>query len=312
MSTPIAYLNGSFIPESAARLPVSDLGIVGGMSVTEMVRTFRHQPFRLDEHLARLMTSLDYVGFPISLDMEGLRRVCDEVVATNAALIPDHHDLGLIVFVTAGLNRTYLGRAAAQAGSTVCVHTFPLPFELWSDLYDTGLHLVTVPTRGIPDEVIDPRVKHRSRLHWHLASREAHQVDPAAMAILTDLDGNLTETATGNLCAVDGTTIVTPAAHVLEGVSREFLVELAGSLGLSVVHAALTPGDLAHADEAFLTSTPHCLLPVTQFNCSPIGSGKPGPVFQKLIEAWSQVVKVNIREQMRQGAADRAEASCMS
>ena len=307
MTEPIAYLNGQYVPISQAALHVFDLGIVGGASVTEMVRTFRHVPFRLDQHLARLEQSLGIVRFEMGLTIAELKAICERVVSENSKLIPAHHDMGLIVFVTAGQNLTYLGRAGAASAkrSTVCVHTFPLPFELWTDSYETGLHLVTVRTRCIPDDVIDSRIKHRSRLHWHLAGLEARAIDPGAMAVLTDADGNLTETATGNLCVVDGTTIVTPARHVLEGVSREFARELAESLGLSFVHAEITPDELVQADEAFLTSTPHCLLPITRFNSVPIGDGRPGPVFQQLIDRWKQDVGVNIVDQMRRGAADR-------
>ncbi len=304
MTTPIAYLNGRFVPIDEAQLHVFDLGIVGGTSVTEMVRTFRHIPFRLDDHLDRLAVSLQRVGIDPGLAWSEFREISEQVVSTNARLIPDHHDLGLILFVTAGLNPTYVGRGGAGR-PTVCVHTFPLPFELWAETYDSGLHLVTVSTRSIPDNVIDPRIKHRSRLHWHLAGREARQIDPHAMAILSDDAGNLTETATGNLCVVEGNRIITPPTHVLEGVSRNYITELATELGYEFIYKPVTPDDLSRAPEAFLTSTPHCLLPVTHFNRMPIGSGRPGPAFQRFIAAWGDNVGVNIVEQMRIGAAER-------
>jgi branched-subunit amino acid aminotransferase/4-amino-4-deoxychorismate lyase len=236
-----------------------------------------------------------------------LSSVCERVVSENVKLIPVDHELGIIAFVTAGLNPTYVGRSGnlSHHPSTVCVHTFALPFENWAETYDTGVHLVTVPTRNVPDDVIDSHIKHRSRLHWHLASREAKLIDLAAMAILQDEDGNLTETATGNLCIVDGATIITPGVHVLEGVSRDYVAELAASIGIGFVHAPVTPDDLARADEAFLTSTPTCLLPVTQFNLATVGTGRPGPVFQKLMDAWNVSIGVDVVEQMRRGAAER-------
>ena len=143
MTAPIAYLNGRFVPIDEAQLHVFDLGIVGGTSVTEMLRTFRHIPFRLDDHLDRLAESLQRVEIDPGLSWSELREISEQVVSTNAKLIPAHHDLGLIVFVTAGLNATYVGRGLA-GWLTVCVHTFPLPFELWAENYDVGLHLVTV------------------------------------------------------------------------------------------------------------------------------------------------------------------------
>ncbi len=311
MVEPVAYLSGRYVPISQAALHAFDLGVVGGASVTEMVRTFRHKPFRLDQHLSRLENSLKLVGFDPQLSLSELNGICERIVAENSELIPAHHDLGLIVFVTAGLNLTYLGRAGAgRVGkSTVCVHSFPLPFELWADKYETGIHLVTVNTRNIPDNVIDSRIKHRSRLHWHLADREAKQIDAGAMAVLTDDEGHLTETATGNVCVVSGHTIVTPPTHVLEGISRDFVSELASSLGLTLVRGHVSADDLAESDEAFLTSTPHCLLPVTKFDGRVIGEGTPGPVYQQLIEAWSQVVGVDIVGQMQCGARERLAAS---
>lgn len=301
MNTPVAYLNGQIVPIDDAKLHVFDLGIVGGTSVTEMVRTFRHVPFRLEQHLDRLDNSLSVVGFETGLSRADWLRISQQVVGENSRLISEYEDLGIILFVTAGVNLTYVGRSAAAktCGPTVCVHTFPLPFELWADPIVTGVSLVTVQTRSIPDDVIDARVKHRSRLHWHLASRQAKSIDPNATAILTDDAGHLTETAAGNLCLVDGTTIVTPARNVLEGVSREYVAELSRSLGFEFIHAAVSPDDLARADEAFLTSTPSCLLPVTRFNGMTIGSGQPGPVFQQLIAEWGKAVGVDLVGQMQ-------------
>ena len=307
MTEPIAYLNGNFVPISQAALSVFDLGVVAGASVTEMIRTFRHAPFRLKQHLDRLEQSLTWVHIQPNIDIAQIESICRRVVAENARLIPPNHDLGLTVFVTAGQNLTYLGSRERQRARTpsVCVHTFPLPFELWADRYDTGLHLVTTSVHSLPDDVIDTRIKHRSRLHWHLADVEAKKRDPSAMALLTDHDGFLTETATGNLCVVEGSTLLTPTSQVLKGVSREVVAELASSLGLSMGSTRLLPDDLSRANEAFLTSTPHCMLPVTKFNDQPIGQGVPGPVFHRLIDAWSKLVGLDIIGQMREGAANR-------
>lgn len=310
MAEPIAYLDGQYVPISQARLSVFDLGVVAGAAATEMARTFRHKIFRLDEHLDRLERSLDVLGIHSAVARDVLKRICERVVAENTQLIPADHDLGLVVFFTAGQNLTYLGRAGAALSKrpTLCVHTFPLPFELWAEKYDAGLHLVTTSIKAMPDDVIDSTVKHRNRLHWQLAELEAKRIDPVAMAVLTDSEGFLAETATGNLCVVEGTTILTPELHVLKGISRDTVAELATSLGLTLAHTRIAPEELSQASEAFLTSTPHCLLPITRFNNKKIGDGTPGPVFNSLISAWSDLVDVDIVEQMRHGAKSRIAA----
>ena len=308
MNEPIAYLNGRIVPVSQAALSVFDLGVVAGASATEMIRTFRHKLFRLDEHLDRLQQSLRLLEIDPGLSRNELVALCHRVVEENSRLIPAEHDLGLVVFVTAGQNLTYLGRASIAIAKTpsVCVHTFPLPFELWADKYDVGLHLVTTSVRSPLNETIPFTVKHRNRLHWQIADREARRIDPLAMAVMVDGDGFLTETGTGNLCVVEGKTILTPEHDVLHGISRGVAAELAQSLGITFAYGRVSPEELSRSSEAFLTSTTHCLLPVTRFNQQPIGNGRPGPVFQQMISAWGELVGVDIVDQMVSGAKSRS------
>jgi len=312
MTEPIAYLNGKMIPISEARLSVFDLGVVLGASVTEMIRTFRHQPFRLDQHLIRLGHSLDRVGFPYDMPSDQLRAIVTNVVSHNCELIPETHDLGIIIFITAGQNLTYLGLAGRQQARTasVCVHTFPLPFELWIQKFNDGQHLVTPNIRHIPSESIDPTIKVRSRLHWYLADQQARQTDDSASAVLLDHDGNITETSTGNIFVVHGGQIQTPSPQTtLGGISQQVLSELARSLGYEITHADLRVDDVLAADEVFTSSTPYCLLPVTRFNQQRIGTGRPGKVFGRLVVAWSELVGIDILDQIRTGAAERLKTA---
>lgn len=308
MTEPLAALNGRLVPISEAQLSIFDLGLVLGASITEMVRTFHHQPFHLDNHLQRLFRSLKVVGFPFDQSLEDLNRQALDVVAHNAPLIPDSHDLGIVVFVTAGQNLTYLGAAEMDRARTpsVCVHTFPLPFELWADKLERGQHLVTPSIRHIPADSLDPKIKSRSRLHWYLADQQARLVEPSAGAVLLDHAANVTETSTGNFFIVNGSTIRTPSQRTtLGGVSQQVVAELAGQLGLEFVATDLQVYDVLNADECFTSSTPYCLLPVTRFNGKEIGAGQPGPVFQQLTAAWSELVGLDISAQIRQGAQDR-------
>jgi branched-subunit amino acid aminotransferase/4-amino-4-deoxychorismate lyase len=308
---PIAYVNGDYIPISKAALHVFDLGVVAGATVSEMIRTFGHRPFRLPEHLDRMQRSQAALGFETRLTVAEWTAICQHVVSENSKFIPSHHDLGLIAFVTAGQNLTYLGQADRDRSrrGTVCVHTFPLPFELWAETYEHGIHLVTVETRSIPDQTLDARIKHRSRLHWHVADQQAKQKETTAVAVLSDNEGYLTETSAGNVWLVHGKTLVTPAKNVLHGISRDEVFLLANVLHLPAQLHSCRPQDIASADEVFISSTPNCLLPVTKYNGQPVGHGHPGPIFRQLINAWSQSVGIDIVEQMQRGAIDRKSAS---
>lgn len=297
----IAYLKGEFIPEAEAKLPVYDAGIVQGATVTEMIRTFRHRPFKLEEHVARLYRSIKYVRFQTDLSANEMIAVVNKVVEHNAALLPEGKELGIIIFVTAGTFSVYAGSAAGAAamGATVCVHTFALPLHLWAAGHRTGLHAVTPSNRHVPPQCIDPKVKYRSRLHYWLAEQEAQLVDPKAATLLLDLEGNLTEFSGGNLLIVkDGAILSSTTRNILPGISRQTIIELAAELGLPFHERDLQLYDLVNADEAMESSTPFCILPVTRVNNIEIGDGKPGPMSARLLAAWSAKVGLDIAEQM--------------
>lgn len=296
---PIAFLDGTLIPASAARLPVYDLGVVGGLAVSEMLRTFRHQPFRVDAHLARLQQSLSLVGFSPAIEPAELRRLILEVASHNTGLIDPLDDVGVIVFVTAGWNPTYLGRDAAQGhGCTVGIHTFPLQYRLWADKYAAGVPLRTSTVPALPTAIVDRRIKARSRMHWHLAEQAVKRLQPDATALLLDEDGSVTETSAANILAViDGVIVSPPAGTVLEGVTLQVTLELAASLGLAWERRRIHVDELERATEILLSSTPPCLLPASSFNGRTLEAGARGTSYLQLLRAWNAATGVDLREQ---------------
>jgi branched-subunit amino acid aminotransferase/4-amino-4-deoxychorismate lyase len=308
MTEPLAYLNGRISPASQTTLSIFDLGIVMGASVTEMARTFHHEPFRLNEHVERLFRSIRFTGFEVDLTREALVDLAKELIDHNARLIPPHHDLGVSMFVTAGTSLVYTGYSgmATQRKPTICVHTFPLPFELWAEKYTLGQHVVTPSIRHLPPECLDPKIKSRSRMHWYLADEQARLVDPKAIALLIDRQDNITETGTANFFIVQSGKLVTPTGrNTLHGISQQVVSELAEKLDLKLEHRDFQTYDVVNADEAFTSSTPYCILPVTLINGRPIGDGKPGKVYNLLLQSWSQTVNLDIAGQMQSGAIDR-------
>lgn len=314
------YLNGRIVPASQAHLAIYDAGLVLGATVTEQMRTFHKVPYRLDAHLDRLFHSLACVGFEIQATKDDLAAVSLELVERNAPLLPPGGELGLIHFVTAGEISAYAGfergfseslsrfalspdeqtvPAAFGSELTVCIHTFPLDGSRWAASLRDGAHLVIPPTRQIPPQCIDPAIKCRSRMHYYLADRLARSVDPLASALLLDLNGHITETSSANFLIVERGTIVSPKLNeTLPGISRATVIELAQQLGVTFIERDLQPGDAMAADEAWLTSTPYCLLPVVKIDGVAIGNGKPGPLFRKFMAAWSELVGLDIERQI--------------
>ncbi len=302
MNEPIVFLNGEMIPASQAHIAIYDAGVVLGATVTEMTRTFHHHPFRLEDHVARLYRSLKYVRFDVGMTQEEMAATTRELIEHNAELIGPEDELGIIHFVTAGEFRVYAGSAGGggKVSPTACIHSFRIPFHLWTSCFEEGIHVVTPSTRHVPPQCIDPKMKYRSRLHFYLADQETHLVDPKASSLLLDLDGNVTEMSGGNFLIVrDGTILSATTRNILPGISRQTVIELAEQLGIPFVERDIQVHDVVNADEAIETTTPLCLAPVTRINGIPIADGNPGPITKRLLEAWSALVGLDIVEQFR-------------
>jgi branched-subunit amino acid aminotransferase/4-amino-4-deoxychorismate lyase len=311
VTEPLVFLNGRMVPAIEAHLSIFDAGVVLGATVTEMTRTYHKRPWRLEAHLDRLFRSLRYTRLDIGLSPEQLATISQELIAHNARLVDDADELGLIHFVTAGEHAAYAGTSGRppRPGPTVCVHTFPLPFERWAKPMQFGQHLVTPSIRQVPPQCYDPKMKCRSRMHYYLADQEARLADPEAAALLLDLDGNITETSAANLLLVERGAVTSPTTrNTLPGVSRATVIELCGRLGIPFTERDLQVFDVMNADEACLSSTPYGLMPVTRINGVAIGSGKKGPTVKRLLAAWSAEVGLDIERQIIDGAARRQAA----
>lgn len=306
MTEPLAYLNGQLIPASQASVPVYDAGFVLGATVTEQLRTFRGELFRLPEHLARLKTSLETAGIEPRESLIDLADIGSRLVANNFALVDSEDDLGLCIFVTPGLYAA-MAEGTGERSATVGLHTYRLPFHLWADKYAQGVALRTTSIQQVPPSCWPAALKCRSRMHYFLADQEAASAEDGARALLLDQKGFVSETSTANVVIYlrDVGLVSPPIAGVLPGISLQVVTELANRLGIPFVNRKLTTEEFGKADEAFLTSTPNCLLPVTRFSGKPIGSGKPGPVFKKLLAAWNEMVGFDIAVQARRFAIGR-------
>lgn len=303
MDSPVAYLNGRFVPASDAAISVWDAGFVLGATVTEQLRTFGGRLFRVEEHLARLQRSLEIAGIELNRPLAALADVAVELVAKNHPLLPAGHDLGLAVLVTPGPYATLAG-IAVEPGPTVILHTYPLPFAQWASKYERGERLVLTSVEQVPSRCWPSELKCRSRMHYYLADRAADAIEPGAKALLLDEAGRVVETAIANVllfCAHEG--LLSPRREcVLPGISLGAVADLAARLDVPLRYRDLLPNEVATADEVLLTSTPYCLLPVTRFCGKPIGTGTPGPMYHRLLAAWSDLVGLDIAAQAQRAA----------
>lgn len=297
MNDSVAYYNGVWIPSSELSVAVDDFGFLMGVALTEKLRTFKGVPYRTEGHLLRLAHSLEVMHWDAQRICGEALAAIEEFAARNAPLIAEGDDWNITLFVTPG-------KFADAVSPTICVHGYPIPFHQWAHEFVTGAKAVTVSVRQVPANCWPPELKCRSRMHYYLADREAHRLWPGARAILLDQAGYVGEGTTANVIAYfKDRGLVTPKIEkVLPGVSQQVVFDLAKSLGINHEDADLLPADLSQADELYFASTSLCLLPIVNLDGLPIAAGCPGPVFEKLLAAWSELVGVDIAAQSQKFA----------
>jgi branched-chain amino acid aminotransferase len=293
MPEPIAWINGNIVPFSQAALPVWDLGVVAGAAITELARTFRHRPFRLQDHVARLVDSCRALELHVPYSAAELQGIAEELVRQNTSSLTPQQDLGIVLFVTAGVHPTYLSGETAENG-TVAVHTFPLPFKAWQDAARNGVRLAIPRLRQIPAECFPVEYKIRNRMHWWLADREAQRAIQGARALLLDAHDRITETSTAAFFVVINDQVRTSNSGVLNSMSARVVEELCNANGIEFARCPINRSDLAIGQEAFVSSSASCLLPVRSVDATEFGTVIPGPTCRLLQQAWSELVGVDI------------------
>ena len=305
MSDYVAYFNGRWILNSELRIDLLDRGFLVGDAVFELVRTFNGKSFRMKEHIDRLYYSLKYARINCGLSAQEMIEISEETIRRNEHLRSGVGDFNVWQCVTRGHGY----RAWKAEDPTVCIRVAPIDFSYFAHAYKDGLHGVITRTLSYPPEALEPKIKHHSRMNFVLAELEAYDLEAEALPILRDQAGNLTEGSGFNVFLVSNGLIRTPGDRsILQGVSRAMIFDLAREMKIPIAEEDLQPYDLYTADEAFFSSTPFCLVPATQVDRRPIGSGKPGPITERLLAAWSEAVDMDIAEQALRFAGEPEKA----
>ena len=297
MTERISYFNGEYVPDSECKIHIGNRGFMKGDTVFDVSRTFNGKVHRLRYHLDRLYRSLTFARIDPGMTIDEMETITHEVINRNEPLREEGADFVVWQTVVRGYARTF-ARVTENAPSIVCISVIPIDFEGYAQEYRTGCHVVFPRTRSYSPQSLEPKLKHYSRMNFALAELEAADVDPDAHAVLLDLAGNISENTSGNFFIVTDGVLRTPTDHnILQGVARLDVLELAKKLGIPTMEEDLQPYDAYTADEAFLSNTVYCVLPVARIDNRPIKEGAPGPVTQRLLAAWSETVGIDIVDQ---------------
>ena len=283
------WLNGKLLPDSEARVSVYDDALMWGSMVFEMLRTFNQRPFKLKEHLKRLLASSHMAQIDVPYSLADLEQAYDTLIDANREMFQSDDEFRTLINVSRGTLPIY--ERIVPRGTWVMMTAFPLKWVLegTSSWYETGVNSFIPVQRAIPASLMDPKLKHRSRLYLKMAALEAPT--PTDFPIMLDPDGFLAESTGSNVFLVKNRQVYTPEPrNCLRGISRQYVMDLCARQSKPAIEKNLEVYDLAMADEVFLTCTPYSILPVTRYRGNPIGNGRPGPVTVGLMDHWKKNV----------------------
>lgn len=299
----VVYMNGKYVSEKDAKISIYDSALMFGDMVFEMTRSFNKKQFKLREHLERLLNGVKIYRIPLKLTIEDLEKICFETIKKNEAFFNPTDEHRLMINISRGPLGIYAPVFQNNIEPTVVVADFPLKWTVASmgKLYDEGVNAVLVNQRAIPSHLMDPKIKNRSRVFYQMANIEASMFrGKNNWALMMDTDGFIAEGSGDNFFIIKNGTIITPEGrNCLVGISRNYIFEICKELGINCIEKNIEPYDVYTADEAFMTGTPFCVLPVFRFNETKIGDGNFGKITKKIIKKWSDNVGVDIIAQIK-------------
>lgn len=268
----IFYIDGEYIEDRTATLPVSDLAVVRGYGVFDFLRTYSGKPFHLDQHLERLRRSAELIDLELPWTLDEIKAVVLETLSRN-----DHAESNVRIVVTGGTSDDYITPTGKPRLMVMVTPARVLP-QSW---YTDGAKIITEPT-----ERYLPGAKSLNYIPAIRALKRARAED-AIEAIYTDREGRVLEGTTTNLFAFFEGVLVTPGDGILPGITRGVVLEIAeGHYPIQL--RDIQRDELLRADEVFITASNKQVVPIVRVDDAVIGDGRPGAHTRHMMELFAE------------------------
>ncbi len=269
-----AYFNGDVMPLSEVAEAMKAAGLESAGGFYDVERTFDGALFRLDDHLARLYRGLVYSDLDPGVSREEMADLTSDLMERNVPLLGPGQDFLVTQVVSVSPepeSEEGDDEATGENAVNVAIYCQFLDFASFALSYGYGVRVTTPATYAVPRAAVSRRQQ--------------------SFPLMSDAEGNITECQGGNFMFVrDGRIKLPERSNVLPGVSMKTVLELAEKIGVGVDEDDYSTGDIYSADEAFVSSTRFCMLPVAAINGLGIGAEMPGPVTRRLQDAWVEEV----------------------
>jgi branched-chain amino acid aminotransferase len=279
------WIDGQLYNKEDAKVSVYDHGLLYGDGVFEGIRVYSGRIFKNEQHLRRLWDSARAIRLVIPYSQQEITAAMEQTIKAN-----NFTDCYIRLVVTRGAGYLGLNPNKCPRPSVIVIAD---TIELYPrEMYEKGMAVITASVIRNHPNAVSPRVKSLNYLNNILAKIEA--VDAGVSeAIMLNHDGNVAECTADNIFIVRDEVVYTPASHdgILEGVTRGVIIDLCGRMGIACHPKTLQRHDLYIAHECFLTGTGAEVVPVTKIDGRPIGAGQPGPVTQRIMDAFHRYIR---------------------
>ena len=278
-------INGDIIHESEARIPLTDLGLLRAYSVFDFFRVLNSTPVFLDDHVARLINSAADLGIEIPWTHEEIADMCKRLIEANNA-----RNAGLRIVVTGGYAPD--GYNPTSPNIYMLLHALP---GYDPGIYQRGAHIIT-------DRYERDMPAAKTTMYAHVIRMRAKLKETNAAEVLYWDDSGISECSRSNIFFVDEEgSIHTPDKGMLRGITRKHALELAKQ-HFDVTERVIQFDEIPTFKEVFITSSTKGILPITTIDDLTIGDGKVGPVSQRMLELFGELIREVSGEDTRRQA----------
>jgi branched-chain amino acid aminotransferase len=279
------YINGKLFDKEDAKVSVYDHGLLYGDGIFEGLRSYSGKVFRLEQHLDRLWASARAICLEIPMSQADMAKAVNDTLAANG--IKDGY-IRLVVTRGAGALGLDPNRCSNPQVIIIADNVTLYPKEM----YENGMEIVTASTIRNHPQALSARIKSLNYLNNILAKIEGLQAGCQEALMLNHL-GHVAECTADNIFLVRGGKVFTPPidAGILEGITREAVIELAREAKIALAEITLTRHDVYTADEVFLTGSGAEIIPVIKVDNRTIGDGKPGPITKELTKKFHELTR---------------------
>jgi branched-chain amino acid aminotransferase len=295
-----AWINDAYVDESEANISIRDTGLLHAAGVFTTMRSYGGKVFRLAEHLRRLRDSCEALFIPLQYKDERLSEVVDELLARNELA-----DARLRLTVTRGTaQQDPLHGMILQP--TVFLTAAPL--EAYpAEFYAKGMTVIALDEQKL--NPYDLQAGHKTLNYFSrlAALREANRRG-GGEALWFNVHNYLQSGSISNVFIVKAGTLITPPtneelrdpavaaataypkSNVLPGITRQAVIDIANAANIAVKLSSVTVAEALEADEIFLTNSIMGIMPVTRIEKEAIGNEKPGPITDRIGQAYEAMV----------------------